>query len=205
MARTSAPSFPASALLPVVAFGGAMLAGALLKSSPRRTSFRDQVVLITGGSRGLGLALAERFAVESAQIVLVARSQDQLERAAERVRARGAASVLIRVCDIRDRAGVERAVADTIRERGRIDVLVNNAGIIQVTPFEHAQLEDFPFISSGRASPISLRKAAAASSTSRLSAGASRCRTCCRTAWANSPSPGCPTGCTRSSGATTSS
>jgi short-subunit dehydrogenase len=99
-------------------------------------------VVITGGSRGLGLAMARRFADEGARLVLMARSADQLRTAASELDSRGA-PVLTIACDVRERAQVAAAMDTAVRTFGRIDVLVNNAGVIQVTPFVHATLPDF--------------------------------------------------------------
>lgn len=115
-----------------VAVAAAIAATVRLRS--RRTTFADHVVLITGGSRGLGLAMARRFAAEHAHLVLLARSADELERAAADLRAT-AASVMAVTCDIRDEEAVAIAVREIASIHGRIDILVNNAGVIQVTPF----------------------------------------------------------------------
>ena len=108
----------------------------------RRWSFRGRVVLITGGSRGLGLLLARRLADEGARLALVARNPDDLSRAARELRGRGA-EVLEFPADVRVQAQVEAAVAATVTRYGRLDVLINNAGVIQVGPTEHMTLDDY--------------------------------------------------------------
>ena len=123
--------------------GAAVAAGLLWRRARRPESFEGQTVLITGGSRGLGFAMARRFAREGAVLAICARSTDQLDRAAARLRDDGAGDVLTIPCDVRDPEAVRGAVATVVKRTGRIDVLVNNAGVIQVTPFEHAQLDDF--------------------------------------------------------------
>src|SRR5688500_11941237 len=110
--------------------------------SRRAYSFRDRTVIITGGTRGLGLAMARRFVDEGARVWLIARSTEELAHAADELAARGAWVRTI-VADIRRSDHVSRIV-DTVTAQGDpIDVLVNNAGIIEVGPVEHAKLEDF--------------------------------------------------------------
>ncbi len=104
--------------------------------------FDDASVLITGGSRGLGLALARRFAGEGARLTLLARDGDDLQRARRELEANGA-DVLIYECDVSDPEQVKDAVRFVKERRGRIDVLVNNAGVIQVGPVETMTTADF--------------------------------------------------------------
>ncbi len=110
--------------------------------SARRIDFFGKTVVIAGGSRGLGLAMARLLVAEGARLVLLARRVDELERArAELARAGG--DVITFPCDVGVRQQVEEAVAAVIELRGRIDVLVNVAGVIQVAPFENLELKDF--------------------------------------------------------------
>lgn len=99
-------------------------------------------MLITGGSRGLGLALARQFAAYGCRLALCARDPAELERARQDLTGQGA-DVLTVPCDVRDRADVGRLVTDVTQHFGRIDVLVNNAGIIQVGPGANMSVEDF--------------------------------------------------------------
>jgi short-subunit dehydrogenase len=106
--------------------------------------FGGKSVVITGGSRGLGLVLARQLAAEGARLTLIARDESELRRAVDDLRDRQpSADVLIVPADVRERADVERAVMQTISRYGRIDVLINNAGIIQVGPFQHMKLSDY--------------------------------------------------------------
>ncbi|MEZ4309168.1 MAG: SDR family oxidoreductase [Polyangiaceae bacterium] len=105
-------------------------------------SFEDKVVLITGGSRGLGLALARCVGRTGARVVILARNPDELARAREDLRSRGV-HITSHVCDVRDRAQVETVLRTVTEELGGIDVLINNAGTLVVGPMETMTLEDF--------------------------------------------------------------
>src|SRR5688572_13987129 len=120
------------------------LAGATLlyQAFRPRYDFADKVVLITGGSRGLGLVLARELADRGAKIAICARDRDELQRAKEDLESRGA-EVFDVVCDMREQGDVERMIADVRSMFGRIDVLVNNAGVIQVGPLDAQSQEDF--------------------------------------------------------------
>jgi len=108
----------------------------------RQYSFEGKVVVITGGARGFGLALARELARARPHLVLVSRTEHELAAAKIDLEARGAIVDTI-VCDIRQRHEVEQAIETIARQCGRIDVLVNNAGIIQAMPFELSRVEDF--------------------------------------------------------------
>jgi NAD(P)-dependent dehydrogenase (short-subunit alcohol dehydrogenase family) len=110
----------------------------------RAYDFASKSVVITGGSRGLGLVMARELADEGARLTLIARNEDELARAADDIRTRQPfADVLTVAGDIRRRYDAERAVAQVIERYGRIDVLINNAGIIQVGPLDHMKLADY--------------------------------------------------------------
>ena len=130
---------PAAALL---AGAGAWAAARAVRRRPR-FDFRGASVLITGGSRGLGLLIARELAQEGARLTLVARDPAELDLARRELAALSGSRVLALPCDVRDRGEAAWAV-DTAAERfGRLDVLVNNAGIIQVGPLAHMSVEDF--------------------------------------------------------------
>jgi NAD(P)-dependent dehydrogenase (short-subunit alcohol dehydrogenase family) len=105
--------------------------------------FAGRGVVITGGSRGLGLVLARRFAAEGARVCLIARDEDELARARAQLEQLGAAEVMTVRCDVRRRADIRMATDRILGEWPAIDVLVNNAGVIQVGPLEHMTHEDF--------------------------------------------------------------
>ena len=114
-------------------------------AAARRARSRDldgRVALVTGGSRGLGFALAQELAREGARVAICARTAEPLERARSRLEAMGA-DVLAVQCDVSDRPQVERLVADVTAQFGRVDVLVNVAGVISVGPLSAMTIEDF--------------------------------------------------------------
>ncbi|MFJ9137835.1 SDR family NAD(P)-dependent oxidoreductase [Streptomyces sp. NPDC102256] len=99
--------------------------------------------LVTGGSRGLGLLLAARLAQRGCQVTVAARDEDELRRGAEWVEEKTGRSVSTAVCDVRDRNAVESMVRQAEARRGRLDVVVANAGVIQVAPVESLDNEAF--------------------------------------------------------------
>ncbi len=104
--------------------------------------YRGKTVVITGASRGLGLLLARDFARCGARLALLSRNERDIAGVANDAGLRGADVLPIR-CDVRSRKDLTRTIA-RIRERfGRIDVLVNNAGVIQVGPFAQMTERDF--------------------------------------------------------------
>lgn len=108
----------------------------------RRIDFRGRTVVISGGSRGLGLVLARHFAAEGANLVLLARTEADLATAKEELQA-ASTDVLALPCDVRDRTAVERAVAEAAERFGWIDVLVHDAGVIQAGPEENLHEDDY--------------------------------------------------------------
>jgi short-subunit dehydrogenase len=133
---------PRSRRSPLTLVAAAVLARLAWLTLRPRAGLRGATVLVTGGSRGLGLLLARELADRGARVVLCARDAAELERAREELAARGA-QVLTVACDVADRAAVEEMVARAERELGPIEVLVNNASIIQVAPAEALSLEDY--------------------------------------------------------------
>jgi short-subunit dehydrogenase len=108
----------------------------------RRYTFRNRLVVITGGSRGLGLLIARRLADEGAALVLCARDQQELATAAEELRYR-APYVATFTCDLSQPPEIQSLFERIRREIGSVDVLINNAGIIQVGPIETMTLADY--------------------------------------------------------------
>jgi NAD(P)-dependent dehydrogenase (short-subunit alcohol dehydrogenase family) len=119
--------------------GATMGLRALLRE---KVSFEGRTVLLTGGSRGLGLVLAREFLAEGARVILCAREEVELSRARAELEGAGG-EVLALPCDVSDRVQVEAMVAQVHERFGTVDVLVNNAGVIQVGPMESMTEEDY--------------------------------------------------------------
>lgn len=123
---------------------GIGLAGFALwrKLGMRGENMSGQVVLITGSSRGLGFAMAQEFAHLGARLVICARQPNELEWARAELERMGAEVLAVR-CDVSNREDVQEMVSAAMARYGRIDVLVNNAGIISVGPLETQTIGDF--------------------------------------------------------------
>ena len=128
-----------------IALTGAALGVAAARAFIQRRntcSLDNKVVLVTGGTRGLGYLLAEAFAAEGARLAICARDEHELERARGQLAHKGV-DVFATACDVADREQVEALVEEATNHYGRIDIVVNNAGIIQVGPVESLRIEDF--------------------------------------------------------------
>ena len=125
---------------------GAFAAGYLGYRSIRRAmisyDFADRVVVITGGSRGLGLLMARELARKGARLAILARDEKEVARAVLDIASRGG-EVLGVPCDVRLENDAHSAIEKVLAKFGRIDVLINNAGVIQVGPLQHMTQADF--------------------------------------------------------------
>src|SRR4051794_10392684 len=132
--------------LGVLGVAGAMIGVGLgiraIVRARRYMCLKDKIVLITGGSRGLGLTLARLAADEGAKIAICARDEAELNRARDELQSRGA-EVLAVQCDITIQNEVDELIRGVVGHFGSIDVLINNAGIIQVGPMEEMTLADY--------------------------------------------------------------
>ena len=106
---------------------------------------RGQVAVVTGGSRGLGLALAHRLGRAGLKLVLAARGQEQLEAARRQLLAAGSVEheddILLGSCDLSDQSQASGMIQMALSTFGQVDVLVNDAGIIEVGPAEDQTIE----------------------------------------------------------------
>jgi NAD(P)-dependent dehydrogenase (short-subunit alcohol dehydrogenase family) len=130
-----------SYLLPALLLAGGLAIRSLIRRA-RTIELAGRAVLITGGSRGLGLEIAREVGAQGAHVIICARDEDELTRAVEDLTNRGIDAFAI-ACDVSDREDVGRMMANIERHVGRLDVLINNAGIIQVGPADLMQHEDY--------------------------------------------------------------
>ncbi len=107
-------------------------------------SVQDQVVLVSGGSRGIGRAIAEGFAERGARVVITGREQQSLAAAAGEMNGRLPVEPL--VCDVADGEAILRAVAQVVQQHGRIDTLVNVAGVNRRKAAVDVTEADYDFI-----------------------------------------------------------
>src|SRR5437016_7629260 len=129
----------------VVLPAAVVLVGACITARAIRTvryTLRDKVAVITGGSRGLGLVLARHICARGGRVALIARDPEALARAKADL-APHVSVVLTIECDLLDAEQIRPAVRRIIDRFGKIDILINNAGIIEVGPLEHMTPEDF--------------------------------------------------------------
>ncbi|MGZ5270235.1 MAG: SDR family NAD(P)-dependent oxidoreductase [Ramlibacter sp.] len=108
-----------------------------------RTRFEGKVALVTGAAAGIGAATAIRLASEGARLVLVDVAADALASARDQVLKAGAPDALDVVCDVSKEAQVEACVQQVLGRLGRVDVVVNNAGLMSFRPLEQFTGDDW--------------------------------------------------------------
>jgi NAD(P)-dependent dehydrogenase (short-subunit alcohol dehydrogenase family) len=121
---------------------GAYGAYRVVAAAGRRFDFQGRTAVVTGGARGLGLVIARQLADAGARIAICSRHREELDRAAWELRGRGA-QVVSEVCDVANAEDVRNYFDYVTNRLGRVDVLINNAGVIQVGPVDVMTLEDF--------------------------------------------------------------
>ncbi len=135
----------------MVAVGAGVAAGLLvmkkLAARNHRLHIKDKIVVITGGSRGLGLALAEEFGKAGAKLVLAARDMEGLQRAEQMLRSRGAVSgedgIELFAGDLRKNETCQDLISHATEKFGQVDILINNAGVIHLGPIEKQPLQAY--------------------------------------------------------------
>lgn len=127
--------------------GAGLAAHQAWKLKQRDTAMRGKVVVITGGSRGLGLEIARQFGLAGAHLVLAARNDEELRKALGKLHQEGAiangGTAHTVTADVSKEDECKRLIADATERYGRVDVLVNCAGILTVGPFEDQSAEAF--------------------------------------------------------------
>jgi NAD(P)-dependent dehydrogenase (short-subunit alcohol dehydrogenase family) len=108
-------------------------------------SVKDQIVLVSGASRGIGRGLAEGFARRGATVIITGREKATLEKTATEI-APKAGAVRAMVCDVSDATAIERLVQDAVKDFGRIDTLLNVAGVNRRMKAEKLTENDYDFI-----------------------------------------------------------
>jgi NAD(P)-dependent dehydrogenase (short-subunit alcohol dehydrogenase family) len=129
----------------LLAAGAFLGAAALIRAaarSRRQFDLRGKVALVTGGSRGLGLVLARELVRVGGRVAICARDEAELARAQADLEQSGI-DVLALICDVTERDQVDEMLAQVREALGPVDVLINNAGTIQVGPMEEMTLEDY--------------------------------------------------------------
>jgi NAD(P)-dependent dehydrogenase (short-subunit alcohol dehydrogenase family) len=129
----------------LLAFAGAFFGARALTRMARRQSLSGKNVLLSGGSRGLGLELARVLLARGAHVAIVAREAGELDRAVAMLLREGAApgSVVAETCDVSETDSIGNLLERVRARLGPIDVLVNNAGMIQVGPLDSMTTADF--------------------------------------------------------------
>ena len=102
----------------------------------------NKVALITGGTSGIGLGCAERFAEEGAKVIIVSRNTERGAGVELKLQAQGK-NVKFIACDVSDRKSVEALRRKVIEQYGRLDVLMNNAGVLRTGSLEEITDEDW--------------------------------------------------------------
>src|SRR5262245_42585894 len=99
-------------------------------------SLAGRSAIVTGGSKGIGLGVATRFAQSGADVAIVARGREALDHAAKTIDAAASGRVVAVAADVANAAGVKRAYDEVMRAFGKVDIVVNNAGTSRAGPFE---------------------------------------------------------------------
>jgi len=105
-------------------------------------NIKDKVVIITGASSGMGEAAAKHLAGLGATVILGARRADKIEKLATDIQAAGGKALAVKV-DVTDLQQVKNLVDSAVQQFGRVDVIVNNAGIMPLSPMDRINVEEW--------------------------------------------------------------
>jgi NAD(P)-dependent dehydrogenase (short-subunit alcohol dehydrogenase family) len=112
-----------------------------MNAAPRR--FEERVVIVTGAAGGIGMATAQRFGAEGARIVMADRDADRAARERAGVLDAGAPDAFVQACDVAEESQVAACVAAAIERYGRLDAIVNNAGLMTFRPLVDLTTDDW--------------------------------------------------------------
>lgn len=147
LAKRRIRKHPVQSSLLLGTIGAAVAAKAVYQAGLRETAMRGKVVVIAGGSRGLGLEIAREFGLHGAHLVLASRHEDELQGALAKLHGEGAIpngnTAHIVVADVSKQADCENLIRSATERYGRVDVLVNCAAVMQVAPIEDQTTEAF--------------------------------------------------------------
>ena len=198
------------ALTPLLT-AGALAGAAALTARRAPDDLRGEVAVVTGASRGLGLLLARELARQGCSLIICARDPAELGRAAVQLREEADADVSSVACDVTDEDAPSRLVQAALDRYGRLDIVISNAGIIQVGPVQAASPEHFktaldtmalaPARLALAALPVMRDQRHGRIVTIASIGGKLGVPTCCPTARPSSPPSGSPKGCGPNSGA----
>lgn len=105
--------------------------------------FSNKTVIVTGGAGGIGLAIAQRFSSEGANVVLADINMEQLQKAASQINTAGVSKPLLQQCDVSHEKDVETTVSTAVSHFGSIDIIVNNAGLMIFKKLEEHTTENW--------------------------------------------------------------
>lgn len=114
-------------------------------TDPESARHADEIAIVTGSTKGIGAGIAKRLALEGATVVVTGRSGDAGTQVVDAIRGDGGEAIFI-AADMRDPAAIAALVEETAERYGRIDVLVNNAGVQTETTATEATIEDWEFV-----------------------------------------------------------
>jgi NAD(P)-dependent dehydrogenase (short-subunit alcohol dehydrogenase family) len=105
--------------------------------------FENKVAIVTGATSGIGLATAKRLGSEGARVVIADINEKKFSAVDKEVRAAGAPDVLLRACNVAEPQEVESAFTETLKAFGKVDIIVNNAGLMVFKPIEELGREEW--------------------------------------------------------------
>lgn len=108
---------------------------------------KDKVAIVTGATKGIGVAIAKEYAKEGAKVVGTGRTVELGEKVVEEIRADGGDAIFVR-CDVSQKVEVDNVVAETVKQYGTVDILVNNAGVNHSADFFEITEEDWDWVMS---------------------------------------------------------